>query len=71
MKTDRPHLDKGCPGKEYFERRDKELKPIIREAVEDAIGDVPKYMKMAGENRMWLWALSATLILTSIILLVT
>ena len=70
MKTDRPHLDIGCPGKAYFEKRDRELKPIIKEAVREAIGDVPQYMKMAGENRAWLWILTVGLFMTGIILLI-
>ena len=69
MKTNNPHLQEGCPGRQYFERRDKELKPIIKEAVAEALGDVPLHMRMAGENRMWLWVLSIGMILTGIILL--
>ena len=54
-----PHLDKGCPGKEYFERKQIEDARVFRDMIEDALGDVPKYMKMAGGNRMWLVWLSA------------
>ena len=46
MKTKNPHLDTGCPGKAYFEKRDKELKPMIREAVHEALGDVPKHLSL-------------------------
>jgi hypothetical protein len=70
MKTKNPHLDTGCPGKAYFEKRDAELKPMIREAVHEALGDVPKHMKMAGENRMWLYFLTAGLFITGVILLI-
>ena len=69
MKTDRPHLDKGCPGKAYFERRDKELKPLIKEAVSESLGDVPLYMRMASGNRVWLVWLSAVVLVIGGILL--
>ncbi len=59
MKTDAPHLDEGCPGKEYFERKQIEDARVFREIVSEAMGDVPRYMKMAGENRIWLVWLSA------------
>jgi hypothetical protein len=46
------------------------VKPMIREAVHEALGDVPKHMKMAGENRMWLYFLTAGLFITGVILLI-
>ena len=69
MNTDSPHLDEGCPGKEYFLKREKELKPAIKEAVTDALGDVPRYMKMAGGNRMWLVWLSAGMLVIGALLI--
>ena len=57
-----PHLDTGCPGKEYFDRKEKSHKDDIREVLAEVIGDVPKHMKMAGENRMWLVWVSAVVI---------
>lgn len=59
MNTDKPHLDEGCPGKEYFDRKQIEDAKAFREMITEAMGDVPKYMKIAGENRMWLVWLSA------------
>ena len=70
MNTDNPHLDKGCPGRDYFERRDKEYKQDIRDVFDEKMGDLPKTLKMVGTNRIWLWALSVTFILTGIILIV-
>lgn len=69
MKTDAPHLDEGCPGKDYFEKRDTQLKPLIREAVSDALGDVPKHMRIAAGNRMWLVWLSAGVIVFGVFLI--
>jgi len=69
METNKPHLDEGCPGRDYFNRRDKELKPLIREAVTEAIGDVPKHMRMAAGNRMWLVWLSAFVVVFGILLI--
>jgi len=67
----RPHLEPGrCPGADYFKRRDEEHKEELREIVTDALGDVPKYMKMAGDNRVWLWAVSGFVVLLSIIVLI-
>ena len=59
-----------CPGVEYFERKDKEYKDEMREVFTEVIGDIPKSMKMAGDNRIWLWVLSLGFILTGIILLI-
>ena len=54
-----PHLDKGCPGKEYFERKEAEQNDTIRDILTDVLGDVPKHLKQAAGNRMWLVWLSA------------
>lgn len=55
-----PHLEPGkCPGQKYFDKKDATQNDEIKKIVTDALGDVPKYMKMAGENRMWLVWLSA------------
>ena len=53
------HFEPGkCPGREYFEKRDKNDREMFTEIVVKALGDVPKYMRMAGDNRLWLWLLS-------------
>ena len=66
----RPHMDPDtCPGRAYFERKDKEYKDDMREVFTEIIGDIPKTLKMVGENRIWLWVLSASFIITGIILI--
>lgn len=70
METNNPHLDKGCPGRDFFDRKDERDKEDIKKIFQEVVGDVPKYMKMAGENRIWLWVLSLGFILTGIILLI-
>jgi hypothetical protein len=69
MKTENPHLDTGCPGKEYFERRDKEFKPLIKEAVGEALGDVPGHLRKAAVNRMWLVWLTAGMFVFGVLLI--
>ena len=73
---ERPHLEPGqCPGADYFERRDKEHSDEIRRVITEVIGDVPKYMRIAGDNRLWLWMVSALvavdtgLIITALIMI--
>lgn len=67
----RPHMEPGaCPGQSFFERKEAEHYEQLRTIVTEAIGDVPKYMRIAGENRIWLWVLSVGLIMTGIILLI-
>ena len=65
-----PHLEPGkCPGQIYFERREKEQNKKIREIFTEVIGDVPKHMKMAGENRIWLvWVSAGLLVIGTLII---
>jgi len=70
MNTNHPHLDTGCPGRDYFERKEAKYKDELRDVFDEKMGDLPKTLKMVGENRVWLWALSFTVILGSIILLI-
>ena len=70
----RPHMDpETCPGQAYFERKDLEYREDIRAIFTEVIGDIPKTLKMVGENRVWLWVLSAGLfavgVITGIILI--
>ena len=66
----RPHMDpETCPGQAYFERKDLEYREDIRAIFTEVIGDIPKTLKMVGENRIWLWVLSASFIITGIILI--
>lgn len=58
----RTHLDSSCPGKAYFSKKEKMDKDEIREIFQEVVGDVPRYMRMAGENRIWLFLLSALVI---------
>ncbi len=69
MDTNKPHLDKGCPGKEYFERKQAEEKEHMRDLFTEMLGDVPKHMKMVGENRMWLVWLSAGFVVIGTLLI--
>ena len=64
------HLGPKCPGAAYFERKDKKDKEEMREIFREVVGDVPRYMKIAGENRVWLYVLSLGLLVTGIILLI-
>lgn len=53
------HLQPGtCPGREYFERREKKGDEQLREVLTDVLGDLPKRMQMANDNRIWLWLLT-------------
>lgn len=53
------HMEPGsCPGQAYFEKRDKNDQDMFTKIVQDAMGDVPRYMQMAGYNRIWLWLLT-------------
>jgi len=53
------HLEPGtCPGRQYFEKRDQNDKEMFQTIVREALGDVPKYMRMAGYNRIWLYLLT-------------
>ncbi len=67
--NNQPHLDKGCPGKEYFQRKGEEEKEQIRDLFTEMLGDVPKHMKMAGENRIWLVWLSAGVVVIGSLLI--
>ena len=69
METNNPHLDKGCPGRDYFERKEAKYKDELREVFDEKMGDLPKTLKMVGENRAWLWILSVGLIVTGLILI--
>lgn len=68
----RAHADpKTCPGAKYFEKKDESYKDEIRQVMTEVLGDVPKYMRKAGENRIWLWILSLLLAVdTGLIILV-
>jgi hypothetical protein len=71
MMEKRPHLEPGrCPGYDYFERKKVEDEDRIRTIMMDVLGDVPHYMKMAADNRVWLWVLSASLVITGLILII-
>ena len=60
----RPHMQPGkCPGRDFFERKESTQKEEMRELLVEVIGEVPKYMRIAGENRIWLWMLSALVVI--------
>ena len=61
------HLDEKCPGRTYFERKEKTQKDDMREVFQEVVGDVPKYMRLAGENRIWLWVLTASLVIVGMV----
>ena len=64
MNTNNPHMEPGkCPGAEYFERKEKIQKAEMREILEEVIGEIPDYMRIAGNNRIWLWMLSALVVI--------
>jgi len=64
------HFEPGvCPGREYFEKRDKNDREMFTEIVTKALGDVPKYMKIAGDNRLWLWFLSSLVLIDTAMIL--
>jgi len=53
------HLQPGtCPGREYFERREAKDDERLKKVLADVLGDVPMYMRIAGENRIWLWMIT-------------
>ena len=52
-----------CPGRDFFERKESTQKEEMRELLVEVIGEVPKYMRIAGENRIWLWMLSALVVI--------
>ena len=53
------HLEPGsCPGQLYFENKEKQEDERLKRVLGDVLGDVPKYMRMAGDNRIWLWLLT-------------
>jgi len=57
------HLEpKTCPGSAYFTRKEKEEDERLKRILSEVIGDIPKYMLIAGENRIWLWLVSILLI---------
>jgi len=64
------HLQPGmCPGREYFERREVKDDERLKRILSDVLGDVPMYMRIAGENRIWLWLVTfLTLVDTGLIL---
>ena len=47
-----------CPGQEYFARKERDEDERLKRVLGDVLGDVPKYMRMAGDNRIWLWLLT-------------
>ena len=71
MMEKRTHLQPGkCPGHDYFQRKAEEDDERIRNILADVLGDVPKYMRMAGDNRIWLWALSAVVVVGVILIII-
>jgi hypothetical protein len=53
------HMQPGtCPGQEYFDRKSQEEEERMKRILSEVLGDVPHYMKLAGENRIWLWLLT-------------
>jgi len=64
------HLQPGsCPGQEYFERKEREEDDRLKTILAEVLGDVPMYMRIAGENRIWLWLITfITLIDTGLII---
>jgi len=65
----REHLGSDCPGRAYFEKKAKKDEETMRKVFSEKVGDVPKYMKIAGENRIWLLALSVLFVLSGMILI--
>jgi len=60
---DHAHLEpKTCPGSVYFSNKEKEEDERLKRILSEVIGDVPKYMLIAGENRIWLWLVSLLLL---------
>jgi len=53
------HMDPSvCPGQDYFSRKEKKEEERLTKIITEALGDVPRYMRMAGSNRIWLWLLT-------------
>lgn len=59
----RTHLDPNkCPGVAYFHKKEENEDERLKRVLGEVLGDVPKYMLIAGENRIWLWLISLLLI---------
>jgi len=65
------HLDpETCPGAKYFRKKETVDREEMRSLFQEVVGDVPKYMKMAGRNRIWLFALTGLWILLEMVLII-
>ena len=70
LKNQPAHMEPGsCPGQAYFEKRDKQDHDMFQAIVIEALGDVPKYMRMAGYNRIWLYLLTFLVFMDTAMLL--
>ena len=66
------HLDpNSCPGRKFFEEKEKRDEEVFRNVLNEVLGPLPKRMKQASDNRIWLWFLTPLVIANTAMSVVT
>jgi hypothetical protein len=65
------HLDpKTCPGRKYFEGKEARDEGALRDVLTEVLGDIPKRMKQASDNRIWLWLITPLVLADTVMIVI-